>query len=61
MSGLTILKQKNSLSFLKLIERKQIIRESGKEMCCNVSETGFFHPKEIFSLIFLIEASYCIT
>lgn len=52
VSGLTIFKEKNNLLFLKLIERKQIIRESSMEMCCTVSETGFFHPEELFSLFF---------
>jgi hypothetical protein len=60
MSTLIILKQKNNLRFLKLIERKQIIRESAMAMCCPVSETGFFRPEELFSLIFLIEERYCI-
>jgi hypothetical protein len=60
MSALTTLKQKNNLPFLKLIERKQIIRESGMAICCTVSETGLFCPEERFSLIFLIAASYCI-
>jgi len=52
MSSLTILKQKKNLHFLKLVERKQIIRESGTAMCCTVSETGFFRPEEIISLFF---------
>jgi hypothetical protein len=52
MSGLTILKQRNNFPFLKLIERKGIIRESGMEMCCTVSETGCFRLDELFSLNF---------
>jgi len=54
MSALTILKKENNLRFLKLIERKQITRESGMAMCYTLSETGFSPPEELLSLIFSI-------